>query len=140
MVVPEPLIRPVECLTQNLFIAPPTLSQHAAVAVFDCLDELDANVARYARNRKVLLEELPKAGFERLSDADGAFYIYADVSELTDDSPGLCRRILEETGVAVTPGIDFDPERGHRYIRFSYAGFEDEIAEAARRLKAWRGG
>ncbi len=138
MVVPADLARAIECLAQNLFISPPTLSQHAAIAVFDCRDELDANVARYANNRELLLDRLPKAGFDRLAPADGAFYIYADVGEITDDSEDLCRRMLAETGVATTPGIDFDEERGGRFIRFSYAGATGDMEEAAERLRAWR--
>lgn len=137
MVLPPDLIRPVECLAQNLFISPPTLSQHAAVAAFDCTAELDALVASYARNRALLLERLPKAGFDRLAPADGAFYIYADVGRLTNDSEAFCKRMLAETGIATTPGTDFDPERGHRFLRFSFAGPEAEIAEAARRLERW---
>ncbi len=138
MVVPEDLARAVECLTQNLFISPPTLSQRAAIAAFECYDELDANVARYARNRALLLDELPKAGFDSLAPADGAFYIYADVSRMTNDSRELCRRMLAETGVAATPGIDFDPERGAAFVRFCFAGATEDMAEAARRLRAWR--
>lgn len=139
MVVPPPLLRSVECLAQNLFISPPTLSQLAAVAAFECEDELNANVARYAQNRDILLSELPKAGFPELAAAEGAFYIYADVAHRTDDSEAFCRRMLAETGVAVTPGIDFDPARGNRFIRFSFAGTSEHVAEAARRLIAWRG-
>ncbi len=138
MVVPEDLLRPVESLAQNLFISPPTLSQRAALATFDCYDELDANVARYARNRELLLEALPKAGFDRLAPADGAFYIYADVSAMTNDSEDFCRRMLQELGVAVTPGIDFDPGRGNAFVRFSFAGSTEDVAEAARRLQDWR--
>lgn len=138
MVLPDRLLRCVECLAQNLFISPPTLSQHAAIAVFDCRDELDRNVARYADNRQLLLQQLPRAGFDRLAAADGAFYLYADVRHMTDDSQSFCRRMLHETGVAVTPGVDFDPERGHGFVRFSFAGSFDDIGEAARRLIAWR--
>ena len=105
MVVPDDLARSIECLSQNLFISPPSLSQHAACAAFDCAQELDANVQRYARNRALLLEELPKAGFDRLAPADGAFYIYADISAMTDDSEAFCRRMLAETGIAATPGV-----------------------------------
>ncbi|WP_372397397.1 aminotransferase class I/II-fold pyridoxal phosphate-dependent enzyme [Azospirillum sp. HJ39] len=140
MIVPDDLLRSVECLAQNLFISAPTLSQVSAVAAFDCTEELDGHVARYARNRALLLEELPKAGFTRMAPADGAFYIYADVSDMTDDSEALAKRILEETGIACTPGIDFDPARGRRFLRFSFAGAEETIAEAARRLIAWRAG
>lgn len=137
MIVPQDLRRSVECLAQNHFISPPALSQAAAVAAFDCTAELEANVERYRRNRALLLEELPKAGFDKLAPADGAFYIYADVSRLTDDSVAFCARMLAETGVAATPGIDFDPPRGHHYLRFSFAGATEEIREAAERLKAW---
>ncbi len=137
MVLPEDLLRPVECLAQNLFISPPTLSQMAAEAAFDCRAELDGYVAAYARNRALLLNELPKAGFDRLAPADGAFYLYADVSQLTNDSQDFCRRMLAETGVAITPGIDFDPERGHHFVRFSFAGLKTEMAQAAERLEAW---
>ena len=137
MVLPEDLLRPAECLAQNLFISAPALSQLAGQVAFDCEDVLDGYVATYARNRALLLEELPKAGFSRMAPADGAFYIYADVSEFTEDSDAYCRRMLAETGIAATPGIDFDPERGHRFVRFSFAGPEADIAEAARRLRDW---
>ena len=139
MVLPEDLVRPVECLAQNFFVAAPTLSQHAAVAAFDCRPELDARVAAYARNRGLLLERLPHAGFERLAPADGAFYLYADASRLTNDSPALCARILKETGVALTPGVDFDPARGHRFVRFSFAGSEGDMRAACDRLIAFAG-
>jgi len=138
MVVPEDLYRSMECLSQNLFISPPTLSQYAGIAAFDCRQELDGYVARYAENRALLLEQLPKAGFETLAPADGAFYIYADIASLTNDSQEFCRAMLAETGVAATPGIDFDPERGNRYMRFSFAGDGDSIAEAAERLCRWK--
>ncbi|MDX1711123.1 MAG: pyridoxal phosphate-dependent aminotransferase [Rhodovibrionaceae bacterium] len=137
LVLPPDLVRPVECLAQNLFISAMTVSQQAGIAAFDCRAELDAVVAGYARNRAVLLEELPKAGFDRLAPADGAFYVYADVSRFTNDSPEFCKRLLAETGVAVTPGVDFDPDRGQRFIRFSFAGTEPEMVEAMRRLRAW---
>jgi len=138
MVLPDDMVRPVECLGQNLFIAAPTLSQIAGEAAFEATAELDAYVATYARNRAHLLEYLPKARFDRLAPADGAFYIYADVAHLTNDSEEFCQRMLAETGVATTPGIDFDPERGRRFVRFSFAGPESAIAEATRRLEAWR--
>lgn len=140
MVVPEEAVRSIECLAQNLYISPSALSQHAAVTAFDCAEELDARVAAYARNRALLLDALPRAGFDQLAPADGAFYIFADVSALTDDSTAFCRRMLDETGVAATPGVDFDPVRGGRFLRFSLAGSEADMAEAARRLTAWRGG
>jgi aspartate/methionine/tyrosine aminotransferase len=136
MVMPKDLARSIECISQSVYISPPTLSQVAGVAAFQCREELDANVARYADNRKLLLHELPKAGFERLAPADGAFYIYADVSAITDDSEAYCRALLDRTGVAATPGVDFDPEQGKRFIRFSFAGGADEIASAAKALVA----
>jgi aspartate/methionine/tyrosine aminotransferase len=138
MVLPDDLLRAVECLGQNLFISPPTVSQYAGLAAFDCHDELQANVQRYARNREILLQKLPQAGFDHLASADGAFYIYADVSTLTNDSPEFCRRMLAETGVATTPGTDFDPGRGHRFLRFSFSGAEADMADAAQRLIDWR--
>jgi len=139
MVVPESLLRTIECLGQNLYISPPTVSQYGGVAAFDCTDELDANVQRYAVNRKLLLEQLPKAGFCQLASADGAFYIYADVSSMTNDSAAFCKKMLSETGIAATPGADFDTEHGHRFIRFSFSGLEADLAEAAARLIAWQG-
>ena len=139
MVLPEDLVRPVECLGQNFFISAPALSQIAGEVAFDCKEELDAYVAAYAKNRALLLKALPEAGFDRLAPADGAFYLYADVSRLTNDSEEFCRRMLAETGVAIAPGVDFDPERGNRFVRFSFAGPEAEMAEAASRLKDWLG-
>lgn len=139
MVLPEPLVRPIERLAQNFFISPPTLSQLAATAAFDCRAELDANVALYAHNREILLQALPAAGFAKLTPADGAFYLYADVGDRTGDSDAFCRKMLVETGVAATPGIDFDPLDGSRYVRFSFAGATEEIIEAARRLARWAG-
>ncbi|MFI4986785.1 MAG: pyridoxal phosphate-dependent aminotransferase [Alphaproteobacteria bacterium] len=138
MVAPADLVRPIECLAQNLYISPPTLSQIAAEAAFDCTAELDAIVAGYARNRALLLDELPKAGFDRFAPPDGAFYLYADVHHLTNDSTAFCKRMLHETGVAATPGVDFDGARGRRTLRFSFAGAEAEIAAAVAALKRWR--
>lgn len=138
MVIPPDLARTVEVLAQNLFISPPTLPQLAAVAAFEATEELDANVARYRRNRDLLLARLPQAGFERFASPDGAFYLYADVAHLTNDSEEFCRRMLAEAGVAATPGTDFDPGRGRAYVRFSFAGTEADMEEAARRLIAWR--
>lgn len=140
MVLPGDLTRSVESLAQNLFICAPALSQHAAVAAFDAIEELEGHIRRYAANRAHLLEALPAAGFTRFAPADGAFYLYADVGHLTDDSVGFCRRLLAETGVAITPGVDFDEVDGHRFVRFAFAGSNDDVAEAARRLIAWRRG
>ena len=138
MVVPDHLVRTIERLAQNLFISAPAISQEAALGAFEAFDELEANKRVYAANRELLLNELPRAGFTSFAPADGAFYLYADVSGDTDDSPALARRILEEAGVAVTPGADFDAVRGSRYLRFSYSGSTQDMTEAARRLLAWR--
>jgi aspartate/methionine/tyrosine aminotransferase len=139
MVVPGRLVRVFERLAQNLYIAPPAVSQIGALAAFDATEELEAYKAVYAKNRDMLLEELPKAGFGTLAPADGAFYLYADIAHLTDDSESFVRRMLKETGVATTPGIDFDEAEGRHFVRFSYAGTFDSMHEAVRRLKAWRG-
>ncbi len=138
MIVPEDLLRPVESLAQNLYVAPPSLPQHAALAVFDCIPELEENVRRYRRNRDLLLAELPRTGFDRFAPADGAFYLLADVGRLTNDSEDFCRRMLTEAGVAATPGTDFDAFNGHRFVRFSFAGTPEDMAEAVRRLAAWQ--
>ena len=137
MILPSDLLRAVECLGHNLYISPPTVSQIAGVAAFDCADELEENVRRYAANRAILLEELPKAGLHDLASSEGAFYIYADVGHLTGDSAAFCRRMLKEVGIAVTPGTDFDPSRGHRYVRFSFAGETSVVEQAASRLRNW---
>ena len=137
MIVPQELVRVVERLAQNLFIAPPAISQIAALAAFGALEELEANRRVYAANRELLLNELPRAGFQSIVPADGAFYLYADVSSLTDDSPAFARSILDATGVAITPGVDFDEQRGQHFVRFSYSGATAQMAEAARRLKSW---
>jgi aspartate/methionine/tyrosine aminotransferase len=138
MIVPPDLVRAVECLGQNMVISAPTLSQAAAVAAFDCHDELQANVRRYTANRELLLNELPGAGFDQFAPADGAFYLYADVARLTNDSRDFCQRMLHETGVAAAPGVDFDGGRGHRFVRFSFAGSTEAMAAAAKRLRDWR--
>lgn len=140
MVLPNEMVRPVECLAQNFFISPPTLSQVAAVQVFEAYDELDAHVARYARNRRRILDTLPRVGIRGWGPADGAFYVYADVRGLTEDSEAFCRRMLAECGVATTPGTDFDPGRGNGYLRISFAGSEDEVDGAMDALEGWLGG
>jgi aspartate/methionine/tyrosine aminotransferase len=137
MVVPEDHIRTVERLAQNMFICPPHASQVTALAALDCIDELEANRATYSENRRLMLEGLPLAGFTRIAPPDGAFYIYADVSDLTDDSLAFCAEILREAGVAITPGLDFDPHRGARTLRFSYAGATSDIVEGLARLRAY---
>ena len=131
-------MRPVERLAQNLFISAPHISQVAAEAAFDCHDELSANVARYRGSRDHLLRALPEAGFNRLSTAEGAFYLFADITERSNDSAAFCARMLAEVGIAVTPGVDFDHARGNRFLRFSYCGPETDMREAAARLKAWQ--
>jgi aspartate/methionine/tyrosine aminotransferase len=137
MVVPQSHIRTVERLAQNMFICPPHASQIAALAALECIDELEANRAVYAQNRQLMLEGLPKAGFTKIAPPDGAFYIYADVSDLTTDSRALAAEILEQAGVAVTPGLDFDPVRGGQTLRFSYARQPADIAEGLARLQAF---
>jgi aspartate/methionine/tyrosine aminotransferase len=137
IVVPERLVRPIERLAQNLYISPPYLSQVAALAAFDAVEELEAVKAGYARNRAYLLEELPKAGITEMHPVDGAFYIYADIARFTNDSIGFSKRMLEETGVAATPGLDFDPIEGSHYLRLSFAGSESDCRETVARLKGW---
>ena len=137
MLVPPDLARSVECLAQNFYISPPALSQLAAVAAFGCRRELDARVARYRANRDLLTATLMKAGLSRFAPAEGAFYLYVDVSSLTRDSEVFCRRMLAEIGVATTPGRDFDPIHGNDWLRLSFAGSSDDIAEAASRLAEW---
>ncbi|MFC0199196.1 pyridoxal phosphate-dependent aminotransferase [Paracoccus rhizosphaerae] len=137
MVVPPDMVRTIERLAQNLFICPPHASQVAALAALDCIPEAEANLAVYAENRRLMLEGLPRAGFDRIAPPEGAFYIYADVSHITDDSVKFAAEILENAGVAVTPGLDFDPERGRGTLRFSYARATADIAEGLRRLTAF---
>ena len=137
VIVPPALVRPIERLAQNLYISPPAVAQVAALGAFDGLDELEANKQIYAQNRALLLDELPKAGLERIAPADGAFYLYADVGDFTADSLAFTQEMLAEIGVAATPGIDFDAEHGKRYVRFCYAGATADMAEAARRIKDW---
>ncbi len=137
MVVPEDHVRTVERIAQNMFICPPHASQVAALGALDAVDELEENRAVYAANRKLMLEELPKIGFDKIAPPDGAFYVYADVAHLTDDSRALAKDILENAGVAVTPGLDFDPVRGATTLRFSYARATADIEEGLSRLRAY---
>jgi aspartate/methionine/tyrosine aminotransferase len=137
MLVPADLARSVECLAQNFYISPPALSQLAALPVFGCRAELDGHVARYRANRDLLIRTLSACGLTGFAPAEGAFYLYVDISGLTRDSESFCRRLLAETGVAVTPGLDFDPIGGGGWVRFSLAGSTEEVAEAARRLTDW---
>ena len=137
MVVPEEHVRLIERLAQNMFICAPHASQVAALAAFGCTEELEANLAVYKANRDLMIEELPKVGLSNFAPPDGAFYIYVDVSHLTNDSRALASDILAKAGVAVTPGIDFDPERGQTTLRLSYARSTEEIREGLLRLKAY---
>ncbi len=138
MAVPERLIRVFERLAQNLYISPPAVSQVGALAAFDATEDLELYKTVYEENRSMLLEELPRAGFDKLAPPDGAFYLYADIGHLTDDSESFIRRMLAQIGVATTPGVDFDEDQGRRFIRFSYAGTFADMREAARRLRTWR--
>ncbi len=137
MLAPPDLARSVECLAQNFYISPPALSQLAAIPVFGCHAELDGHVARYRANRDLLIGALSAAGLTRFAPAEGAFYLYVDISSLTRDSVDFCRRLLAETGVAITPGVDFDPLHGGGWMRLSFAGATADVAEAAHRLAEW---
>jgi aspartate/methionine/tyrosine aminotransferase len=137
MVVPEALVRPIERLQQNLAISVPTLSQVAAEAAFDGAAEMESIKHSYQENRRILIEGLPKAGLTKFLPADGAFYLYTDVSDFTSDSLEFAKRMLEETHVAATPGVDFDPVHGRRFIRFSYARSADDMREAVKRIARW---
>jgi aspartate/methionine/tyrosine aminotransferase len=138
MVVPQELVRPVERLQQNLAISVPTLSQIAAEAAFDGRAEMEEVKHGYEENRRILLEGLPAAGFDKILPVDGAFYLYADIAHFSDDSLDFAKQMLEQAGVAATPGVDFDPVHGRHAIRFCYAGSAAEMREAVERIGAWR--
>ena len=137
MVVPEPLVRPLDRLQGNLAVSVPTLSQIAAEAAFDGRAEMEMVKHGYEENRRILLEGLPRAGFDKFLPVDGAFYLYADVSRFSDDSFEFAKRMLAQTHVAATPGVDFDPIKGRHFIRFCYAGAAGEMHEAVDRLANW---
>jgi aspartate/methionine/tyrosine aminotransferase len=137
LVVPPALIGPVRARQGNLFLTPPSLAQHAGLAAFDCRDELEGHIATYARNRDLMLAGVARLGLSHIAPPDGAFYVYADVGHLTEDSLAFCRRMLEDTGVATAPGIDFDPVHGHRFMRFSFAVSTVQVEEALARLEPW---
>ena len=139
MVIPENLIQSVERLAQNFYISAPDLSQQAACVAFDAVDELEKIKLGYLRNRNLLLKQLKKIGFSEILPPDGAFYIYANISNFSNNSLEFSREMLKEAGVAATPGIDFDTERGNNFVRFSYAGLEQDMEEAVFRLKKWLG-
>ncbi|MCW2394045.1 aspartate/methionine/tyrosine aminotransferase [Sphingobium sp. B8D3C] len=135
--VPRAMVERARAYMGSLFLTAPSISQHAALAALDCTSELEAHRATYARNRDIFMEALPALGLRRIAPPDGAFYIYADVSDFTDDSPAFCKKLLVETGLATGPGVDHDPVNGHRFIRLSFAITEAEVREAVRRLSAW---
>jgi aspartate/methionine/tyrosine aminotransferase len=137
MVVPPALIRPIERLQGNLAISVPTLSQIAALAAFDGRTEMEAVKHGYEDNRRILLEGLPKIGIDKILPVDGAFYLYADVSRFSNDSFEFAKRMLAETHVAVTPGVDFDPIEGRRFVRLCYAGASAQMREAVERMGMW---
>ncbi len=137
VVVPPEAIPAARARMGNLFLTPPALAQHAALTAFDCREELDSHVGTYARNRDLLLDALPRFGLRRIAPPDGAFYIYADIGHLTDDSLAFCEALLRETGVATAPGLDFDPVDGRRFIRFSFAVSSALIEEAIARMAPW---
>jgi len=140
MVVPEDHVRRIERLAQNMFICPSHASQRLALHTMDAPAELDANVEVYRENRRLMIEGLPKAGFTKFAPPDGAFYVYADVSDYTDDSLSFCAEVLEKAGVAITPGLDFDPVEGHKWVRLSYARSTQDIVEGLARLKDFMDG
>lgn len=137
LIVPESGIDAARARMGNLFLTPPSLAQHAGLIAMDCTEELESHLATYARNRQLLLEALPALGLARIAPPDGAFYIYADVSDFTDDALEFCQQLVEDTGVATAPGIDFDPVEGNHFIRMSFAVSTPEIEEAIRRMIPW---
>lgn len=137
LVVPVGLIDAARARMGNLFLTPPSLSQHAGLVAMDCRDELEDHIKTYAKNRDLLLSALPGMGLGRIAPPDGAFYIYADASGFTDDSLDFCKQMLEATGVATAPGIDFDPVDGRRFVRLSFAVSTSEVEEAIARIGPW---
>lgn len=140
LVVPKSGIEAARARMGNLFLTPPSLAQHAGVVAMDCEADLQANIATYARNRKLLLAALPGIGLGRIAPPDGAFYIYADVAEFTDDSMALCLQLLQDTGAATAPGVDFDPVEGNHFMRISFAVSTPQVEEAIRRIGPWFAG
>lgn len=137
LVVPPSGIDAARARMSNLFLTPPSLSQHAGLVAMDCTEELQANIATYTRNRELLLAALPDMGLGRIAPPDGAFYIYADISDFTDDAMDFCLQLLEATGVATAPGIDFDPDDGRHFIRISFAVSTPLVEEAIERMRPW---
>ena len=137
VVLPDDLVQTAERLAQNLYISASTISQMGAIAAFDCYDELDANIPRYQENRDLFYRGLPKIFLGNHAPSDGAFYLYADVSALTNDSVAFARQLLTETGVAITPGVDFDACHGETHVRLSYAGSTKDMKKAVQRINTW---
>jgi aspartate/methionine/tyrosine aminotransferase len=137
LVAPDALLAQCRALIGNLFLTPPSLAQHAGLAAMDAHEVLEGHVATYARNRERMLAALPALGLRSIAPPDGAFYIWADIGHLTDDSLAFCEQLLRDTGVATAPGVDFDPVHGHRFMRFSFAVSTREIEEALRRMEPW---
>lgn len=137
LVAPDALLAQCRALIGNLFLTPPSLAQHAGLAAMDAHEVLEGHVATYARNRERMLAALPALGLRSIAPPDGAFYIWADIGHLTDDSLAFCEQLLRDTGVATAPGVDFDPVHGHRFMRFSFAVSTGEIEEALRRMEPW---
>jgi len=137
LVAPKDGVDAARARMSNLFLTPPSLAQHAGLVAMDCTADLEGHIATYTANRELLLAALPALSLARIAPPDGAFYVYADVSEFTDDSMQFCMQLLEDTGVATAPGIDFDPVNGHRFMRISFAVSTDQVAEAIARMKPW---
>ena len=137
VVLPDDLVQTAERLAQNLYISAPTINQMGAIAAFDCYDELNSHILRYQENRDLLYRGLPTIFLGDHAPSDGAFYLYADVSAFTDDSVAFAGRLLAETGVAITPGVDFDACHGKTHVRLSYAGNTKEMNKAVQRINAW---
>jgi aspartate/methionine/tyrosine aminotransferase len=137
LVVPLAGVDAARARMGNLFLTPPSLAQHAGLVAMDCTEDLQANIATYTRNRELLLSALPAMGLARIAPPDGAFYIYADVSDFTDDSMEFCKALLEATGVATAPGVDFDPVEGRYFIRISFAVSTPLVEEAIARMRPW---
>ena len=137
-ILPDNMMERIKKLSESLFVSAPTISQHLAYKIFDHTKELDSYVEEYRKNKEILINELPKAGITDFTTAEGAFYIYANISELSNNSEEFCSKILNEAHVSLTPGVDFDLTRGHKYIRICYAGSQENIIEACKRLKNWQ--
>ena len=137
LLVPPDHIAAAKAYIGNLFLTPPSLSQHAGLVAMDCIDELEGHIEVYRRNRELVLDALPSLGLKTIAPPDGAFYVWADIGHLTDDSVAFCEQLLRDTGVATAPGVDFDPVDGHRFMRFSFAVSTPLIKDALERLRPW---